>query len=64
MKTLWDDVDPENLSQSLLELFKINGTPQFNRSLKPYTQAAWNCRISAALNLRKVNDQMQGIYCR
>jgi len=36
MTTPWDVVDPDNLSRSLLELFKIKDTPQINLSLKPY----------------------------
>lgn len=32
----WDQVDETNLAQSLLKLFKINGNPELNSSLKPY----------------------------
>ncbi|MFK8053028.1 MAG: NAD-dependent deacetylase [Woeseiaceae bacterium] len=36
IETPWNDVDEANLSSSLLELFRIDGTPQLNHSFKPY----------------------------
>jgi NAD-dependent deacetylase len=36
MSTPWDDVDDNNLAESLLKLFRINGTPEINQSFKPY----------------------------
>ena len=32
----WDDVDENNTDQSLLDLFRINGSPELDRSYKPY----------------------------
>ncbi len=34
--TPWDNVDESQLSQSLLTLFKIQGVPELNKSLKPF----------------------------
>ncbi|NRA56004.1 MAG: sirtuin [Gammaproteobacteria bacterium] len=36
VSTPWDEVDPDNLTNSLLAIFKIKDKPQFNYSLKPY----------------------------
>lgn len=36
VQTPWDDVDEDNLTQSLLALFKIKNTPIINHSLKPF----------------------------
>ena len=35
MDAPWDQVDESNLEASLLSLFRIDGTPELNRSLKP-----------------------------
>ena len=32
----WEEVDEENLTESLMALFKIQTTPKLNHSLKPY----------------------------
>ncbi len=34
--TPWDDIDENNVTESLLELFKIKQTPVLNQSFKPY----------------------------
>lgn len=34
--TPWDDVDEENLTQSLFQIFNIEQRPQLNQSLKPF----------------------------
>ncbi|MEL7296859.1 MAG: Sir2 family NAD-dependent protein deacetylase [Pseudomonadota bacterium] len=34
--TPWHDVDETRLEESLLELFRIDGTPRLNHSFKPY----------------------------
>ena len=36
LPTPWDKVDPSNISQSLLDLFKINSQPEIDRSFKPF----------------------------
>lgn len=36
IQTPWDEVDENNLTSSLLELFKIDSTPIINQSLKPF----------------------------
>ena len=36
MQTPWDDVDENNLDESLLSLFKINQKPELDISFKPY----------------------------
>ena len=36
MDAPWDDVDEENLDASLMQLFRINETPELDRSLKPF----------------------------
>lgn len=36
VSTLWDAVDEENVDESLLALFHIDGSPQLNHSFKPY----------------------------
>ncbi len=36
INTPWDDVDESRLQNSLLELFKIEKSPQLNKSLKPF----------------------------
>jgi NAD-dependent deacetylase len=34
--TPWEEVDDQRLEASLAEIFRIDGTPQINRSFKPY----------------------------
>jgi NAD-dependent deacetylase len=34
--TPWDNVDENNLAESLLNVFRIKGTPEINQSFKPY----------------------------
>lgn len=34
--TPWDEVDPHNLDETLLQLFRIDGEPVLNESFKPY----------------------------
>ena len=36
LTTPWDDVDEENIENSLFEIFNIHKTPEINQSYKPY----------------------------